>query len=233
MRRNHEHLFLHEQMLLLILRDEEGTLESKAGMYRLALGGAILVELLLNERITIDDDKKKRVTVTNSAPLGEEILDEALAKISAPKRRRAASTWITSLSGIKRLRHRIAESLCDRRILKQAEDTVLLVFKRKVYPTIDPIPERKLLDQIGKVIRGSSPAADSRVIVLIALAHATGSLKSHFERRVLKDAKKRIERIVSGDLAGDAAHDAAQAAVQAAIAAVTAATVVTTTVGTR
>jgi hypothetical protein len=220
-------------MLLLILRDKEGTLESKAGMYRLALGGAILIELLLKERIAIDTDKKKRVTVTHAAPLGDEILDEALARMSAPKRRRAASAWVSSLAGIKRLRHRIAEGLCRRRILKQADDRVLLVFKRKIYPTIDPMPERELLDEIGAAIKGHSPVVDSRIVVLVALAHATGSLKSHFDRRVLKDSKKRIEKIVSGDLAGDAAHEAARAAVEAAIAAVTAATVVTASAATR
>lgn len=230
MRRRKDQLYLHEQMLLLILRDREGTLESRAGMYRLALGGAILIELLLNERITIDEDKKKRVTVTNPAPLGEEVLDEALTRMAAPKRRRAASAWVSSLAGIKRLRHRIAEGLCRRGILRQDEDSVLLVFKRKVYPTINPMPERKLLEEIGKAIRGSGSVVDSRTIALVALAHATGSLKSHFDRRVLKENKKRIENIVSGDLVGDAAQEAVRVAVQAAV---TAATVVTTTAGAR
>ena len=41
MRKNPDDLYLHEQILLLSLRDAEGTLESKAGMYRMALGGAV------------------------------------------------------------------------------------------------------------------------------------------------------------------------------------------------
>jgi hypothetical protein len=226
-----ETLYLHEQMLLLILRDKEGTLESKAGMYRLALGGAVLIELLLNERITIDDDRKKRVSVTNPTPLGEELLDEALARMAASKRRRTASAWVSSLAGIKRLRHRIAEGLCRRKILKRSEDTVLFVFKRQVYPTLNPMPERKLLAEMGIAIRGSGSVVDSRIIILMALAHATGSLKSHFDRRTLKENKQRIEKIVSGDLVGEAAHEAVRAAVQAAVAAATLAT--TTTVAAR
>ena len=35
-----EDLHLHEQLMLLALRDEKGTLESKASMYSFALGGA-------------------------------------------------------------------------------------------------------------------------------------------------------------------------------------------------
>jgi hypothetical protein len=37
MRKGRDELYLHEQMLLLVLRDEAGTVESKAGMYRIAL----------------------------------------------------------------------------------------------------------------------------------------------------------------------------------------------------
>ena len=42
-----ENLHLHEQLMLLALRDEKGTLESKASMYSFALGGALLAELSL------------------------------------------------------------------------------------------------------------------------------------------------------------------------------------------
>ena len=38
-------LHLHEQLMLLALRDDKGTLESRATMYAYALGGAILSEL--------------------------------------------------------------------------------------------------------------------------------------------------------------------------------------------
>ena len=108
MRKGPEGLYLHEQMLLLVLRDKEGTVESKAGMYRIALGGAILSELLLEGRIAIDEDKKKLVTLVSDAPIGDPILDEALTKVATANRRRRASAWVSSLAGIKRLRHRVA-----------------------------------------------------------------------------------------------------------------------------
>ena len=44
---NHS-LFLHEEILLLALRDEEGTIAG--AMYQYAIGGALLAELLLQTR---------------------------------------------------------------------------------------------------------------------------------------------------------------------------------------
>jgi hypothetical protein len=222
-------LHLHEQMLLLIIRDKEGTVEKKAGMYRIALGGAILSELLLEGRIAIEEDKKKLVTVTSAAPIGEPILDEALAKISAAKRRRRASAWVSSLAGIKRLRHRVAGELCRRGILRDSEETVLLIFKRKAYPTINPTPERRLLSEVRAAIVGAASTIDARTAILVALAHATGSLRAHFDRQTLQRCKQRLERITRGDLIGGAAREAVQAAQAAAMAAIAAATTVATT----
>jgi hypothetical protein len=222
-------LYLHEQTLLLVLRDEEGTVESKAGMYRIALGGALLSELLLTGRIAIEEGKKKLVNVADATPLGEPVLDEALAKIAGAKRRRRASAWVSSLAGIKRLRHRIAVGLCRRGILKDSEDTVLLIFKRKAYPTIDPDPERRLVGEIRAAIVGGASTIDSRTAILVALAHATGSLRAHFDRSTLKQHKQRLEKITKGDLIGGAACEAVQAAQAAAMAAITAATVASMT----
>ena len=48
-----EKLFLHQEILLLALRDERGTIESGT-MYQYAVGGAILSELLLANRIAVE-----------------------------------------------------------------------------------------------------------------------------------------------------------------------------------
>lgn len=51
-------LFLQEEIMLLALRDKEGTIAS-GSMYQYAISGAILAELLLNNRIVVDESKKK------------------------------------------------------------------------------------------------------------------------------------------------------------------------------
>jgi len=217
-------LRIHEQILLLGLRDEEGSVESRAGMLKFALGGALLSELLLAGKISVTDDKKKLVDTLEAPESGDPVLDEAYERISAARRRRSASRWVSGLAGIPRLRHRIAEGLCRRGILRDSEEKILLLFTRKVYPTIDAVPERKLIERLKNAVLGDGERLDPRLAVLVALAHGTGLLRVHFDRRTLRARKKRLERLTRGDLVGGATRDAVVAAQTAVIAATIAAT---------
>ena len=56
-------LHLYEEIMLLALRDEDGTVASGA-MYSYAVGGAILAELLLKQRLCIEEPRKRKKLVT-------------------------------------------------------------------------------------------------------------------------------------------------------------------------
>jgi hypothetical protein len=229
MRTGKSDLHLHEQLMLLALRDEKGTLESKATMYSYALGGAILAEMALHGNIRVGRDKKKLVDLVDRKSFGEPVLDECVGLIAAAKRRRRAAAWVGRFAQVKRLRHRVAEGLCRRGILKDSEDKVLLFFTRKVYPTIDPGPERRLIKRLRAGVFGDSSSVDPDVAIVISLANATGLLAIHFDKKKLKGRKRRLERIAEGDVVGAATREAVQAAQQAAMAAVMAASVASTT----
>ena len=216
-------LHLHEQLMLLALRDEKGTLESKATMYGYALGGAMLAELSLRGKIRIGDDKKAFVDLIDRSPLGEPVLDECLDKVANAKRRARATTWVQRFAQVKRLRHRVAQGLCRRGILRDDEDKVLLFFTRKLYPTIDPVPERRLVDRLRNVIFSDSTPTDADTVIVVALSNATGLLPIHFDRKDLRHRKRHLKRLTEGNMAGAAAQQAVLAAQQAAIAAVVAA----------
>jgi len=80
-------LFLHEEILLLALRDEEGTIASGT-MYQYAIGAAMLAELLLSKRIEVEQSgKRKLVNLVSSTLLGEPLIDECLEKVASAKRR--------------------------------------------------------------------------------------------------------------------------------------------------
>jgi len=226
-------LTLHEQLMLLMLQDDSGTMESHTTMYQLALGGSLLAQLLLSGAVTIDAEDKNYVRVARAKRLGDPILDECLELVSHAKRPRRAADWVSSFGGLKRLRHRIAEELCRKGILEDSEDKVLFFFTRSVYPTINPAPERRLVESLRDAILRDSRDLQPDVVLLIALAHATGLLRIHFDKRELKDRNERIERIAKGDMVGSATADAvraAEAAVQAAQAAVMAAIIASTVV---
>ena len=231
-------LHLHEQLLLLVLRDRKGTVDYRAGFYNLAMGGAILAELALAGVIRIEESKKAFVEVMpgTSRPR-DEIMADALERVRNSKRRRRASAWVSTFGGLKRLRHRTALGLCRRGILRTRESQILLVFTRKLYPTIDPGPERKLLAGMREAVMGEGEI-EAGLGVVLSLAHATGSLRIHFERKELKARKARLKAIAAGEpftagagapaIAAQNAVKAAVAAAQAAVAATQAAVVAAT-----
>ncbi|MCP5114747.1 MAG: hypothetical protein GY953_28290, partial [bacterium] len=56
-------LYLHQELLLMALHDEKGTIDWKASQYAFAVGGALLAELFLAEVIRVAPGKKPLVEV--------------------------------------------------------------------------------------------------------------------------------------------------------------------------
>jgi Golgi phosphoprotein 3 len=209
-------LFLHEEILLLALRDEEGTIASGT-MYQYAIGAALLAELLLSKRIEVKQSgKRKLVNLVNSSPLGEPLIDECLEKVNNTKRRAVLQTWVSRFAGIKNLKHRVAQQLCRRGILRADEDKVLLLFTRKIYPEVNPVPEKELIGRLRNAILTETRDIAPRTVVLLSLANSTGLLKIVFDKKELKSRKARIKQIVNGEITGKAATEAIQA-MQAAV----------------
>ena len=209
-------LFLHEEILLLALRDEEGTIASGT-MYQYAIGAAVLAELLLTKRIEVEQSgKRKLANLISSSPLGEPLIDECLEKVNSAKRRAVLQTWVSRFASVKNLKHRVAQQLCRRGILRADEDKILLLFTRKIYPEINPGPERELIRRLEHAIFTETRDVDPRTVVLLSLANSTGLLKVVFDKKKLKGRKVRIKQIVNGEITGKAATEAIQS-MQAAV----------------
>lgn len=215
MAQRRETLHLHEEILLLALRDEKGTV-IQGPMYQHAMAGAILAELLLAKRIEVEEGRKKLVNVLSDKPMGEPVIDESLEKMATARRRATLQTWVSRLTSIKRFKHRVAEGLCRRKILKADEGTVLLIFRRKLYPEVNPQPERKLIERMRKAIFTATRDVDPRTVVLISLAKSADLLKIPFDKKKLRQRKERIARLTSGEIMGKATREAVQAT-QAAV----------------
>lgn len=209
-------LHIYEEILLLALREEKGTMLFGVN-YQQALAGALLAELLLKNIAEIEySGKRKFVRLVSQKFTGNELLDECIKKMASSKRRARPQNWIMRFANISRLKHKAAQSLCRKGILKMEEDKVLLIFKRKIYPELNPKPEKRLLDKIHTAIFGSSKEIDPETIILISICNSTGILRHLFDKSKLKENKQRIKDITKGNLIGKATKDAIEA-MQAAI----------------
>lgn len=211
-------LFLQEELLLLALRDEEGTIS--AAMYPYALAGAILAELMLHERIRVEDSKQKMVHVLDDSSLGDTLLDECLATIAKTERPDSLADWVERFTAIRHLKDRVAEGLCDRGILRAEKGTFLFVFPKVTYPEVDHGPEGKILQRLQFAIFSEVEDIDTRTAVLLSLASSTGMLPTIFAPKELKPRQEHIDRVTQGEQVGQAAKEAIDA-MQAALAMMT------------
>jgi len=205
-------LYLHEEFLLLALKEDAGTVATSESI-EYPLATAVISELMLQKRIEIDEasGKKQLVDMVDSSRLYDPVLDEALEKLKNARRRASLESWIERLANLKGLKQKTALQLCRRGILRADEDKILLIFKRKIYPEIDPEPERQIVERLRTVIFSDIEEIPPRDAIIIALAHQTHLLRRKFDKKDLKAREERIKKISEGSLTAQAAKEVVDA----------------------
>lgn len=218
-------LRLHHELLLLALHDEKGT-HAFGHMLEIGLAGAVLSELFIEKRVELRPEGRRGkdlVTVVSRATFGDEVLDAGLRRLTEARRRADPRGTVSGLARIRDMRARTAVALCRRGVLREDEARVLLLFKRRTYPTVDPTPEAELVQRVRQAIEDPDREVDPRTATLVTLAHAVSALKSIYSGRELRGHGKRIEELRELAGRGSTAARAAAEVVQAAIVAVLAA----------
>ena len=214
-----QQLGLHQELMLLAIRDDNGTFAG--GMYLYAIAGGMISELLLQEKIVASADKHQLVTVKDSASAADPVLNELLEQMSQSRKPRGLQHWVSKAAAIPGLKHRVAGQLCDLGILKPDERKVLWVFTQKVYPEYDGSVEDAIRQRMADVMFDPGTYPDGKTAVLIALASHAGLLNSNFDRQDLRTHRKRIANLAKGEILAAGATQSAIQAMQAAIMMVT------------
>lgn len=223
-------LFLHEEVTLLALSDEKGTVET-GSWYKQVVGGAVLAELMRNERVRVQSKREADATgslfnrapklvVTDPKPIGDELADEWLKKISESDKLRPVGHWLNKIAGISQLKARVASRLVDLEILEERESKVLWVFSRRIYPELESAPEEAIRRRLDDAIFNDNTEADVGTVILLSLVKSGEFLPRLFDRKKLKSRRKHIDRLIAGEKFG-AATAALIESIQATIVAVT------------
>ena len=205
-------LGLHEELLLLALRDQEGTVDDRASYYQYALVGGVLCELIASGHLTVSPQAPHWVDVdphrgsTDARLAADPVLSESLATIKASKRR-ILSEWVSRFSSDKDLRHPVARRLCDRRILEHRQEKVMLLFSRSTYPTVDPSVESELIRRLQSGLGEGPENLDDRTHSLAALAATTGLLEMVFEPKEAETHSSALSHLKEKHLVADAVRE--------------------------
>ena len=208
-------MLIAEEYLLLSLDDESG--RPRIGKDRLepALGGALVVELALRERIGVTPheagwNKRGRVTITNLTPTDDPELDAALHKLAQNEGKKVKDLLSAFASKKNRISHGVRDRLLERLaaagMLARTEGTVLGFIPRTTWPAGDPAPEDEVRRRLQGALVGRETPAE-RTVALIALLQVTGLLAKVVTTEDKKALKARAKALTEGDWAAKAVKD--------------------------
>lgn len=223
----HHELLLHQELLILSLRDDRGTPKTATCAY--AVAGGILLELVLQERVGLEERRRRRplVVLRSGTQLGDPVLDDALRQVRLAPRPSNVPKWLGRWAGPETMRD-IAVRLTQRGTLRTERRSVLVFFSRTVFPQVDPGPRERTTERIRTAVEGEGPV-DPRTAALVTIAAGAGFLRDIIGRRALRARKARLEALADGSAVEDengTTEDAARVARLSADAARTAAVAV-------
>lgn len=206
-----------EELLLLILNEDRGDLAFVPEPHlNLALAGAVLMDLALENRI--DTDLEKLILV-DSTPVEDDLLDPTLADIAQTAGTHNAQYYVRRIAQTgEQIRNLALARLLKTGILASAEEGAIAlargVARSRRYPIVEGKAEQEVQLRIMRVLF-SDDIPDPRDIVLICLADACGMFEKILSKEELQEASERINTVSRLDLIGRAIAEAVRESAQA------------------
>lgn len=202
-----------EDLLLLLLDDEKGSVPSLWVDIRVPLGAAVLAELALDGAVEPDGEHSVWRTAsirTTGVAEDDEVLREALAVVGAKPR------TAVDLSGRigDGLKDRLAARLAAAGLLDRHDDRVLGLFPRTRWPALQSTREAQVRQDLARVLLQDG-AAEPRTAALIGLLGALDRIPQTLGVRGsdARAAKRRAKELAEAGWASKAVRDAVAAAV--------------------
>ncbi|MCE0535415.1 GPP34 family phosphoprotein [Kineosporia rhizophila] len=209
-----EDFLIAEDLMLLLLDDEKGTIHSESSAPYL-LAGALLSELTLLERVAQGEKEglfgRRKLLPLGQGPLPDPLLQEAYDEVV--DKPRDPQSVLSKIS--KDLHKRVPARLAERGLVRLEQKKVMRIFSQTRYPSIDQSRERAVRNEIRAVL-ADGLTARSRVAALIALLSAGNSLKHVLKEQDVSwtpEVKQRAKEIQKGDWGAGVASAAIAASV--------------------
>lgn len=207
-------VLIAEELLLLALDDTSG--RRLVGTDRLdpALGGALLAELALRERVGVSADDRGRagrgrLTVTDLRPTDDTELDRALQAMAQHEGRKVKDllSGMSSRRITKGLRGRLLARLAAAGALDRQDDKVLGLIPMTTWPARDRGPEDEVRRRLhGALVAGTTPT--ERTVVLVALLQVSGLVAKVLPDQDRRLVRRRAKELSEGDWVAKAVKQA-------------------------
>jgi hypothetical protein len=196
-----------DELMLLVIDPSNGKLSAHPPhTLPLALAGAMLMDLVREQRIAIIDGN-----LAAGADTGEALCDAILARIRRMPIPQGIGYWVNALGAAQfRAQDRVTWRLIERRLITIDVRVSLGVLASTRYVIADPDARRAVAAKVGRVLV-TDEAPDPQVVSLLGMAVACGILDRLSDRRHRITARRRARAILGSDEAvSDAARSTSQ-----------------------
>lgn len=200
---------LTAEELFLLLRRDDGKLESAFAQNGYGLAGAVISDLALAEQVTVSDGKNPRLTVLPDAHATHPVLVAALERLRE-KDGKKLSSLVTD--GKLNPETDVVDSLAGSGVIR-IEEKRAFGFVPAKYPVVDTEPELALRERLRTVLAGGTPAPEDGVIlsILQGLDLVSRILEDEKGGLSKKELRRRIEAVSEESVAGKAVAKAVTA----------------------
>lgn len=189
---------LAEDLFLLSHHETTGRLRIPTEFLDLALGGALLLDLVLHGRVALDDD---HVALVDKTPLGEPVVDAALISIVNQSRAHDPQYWVRHLA--RGARSAVERKLVSAGVLQVDDHKVLGIIPVHHAHQADGRIEHELVERLNDVVVLERPAS-SETAALVSLTLAVGLERHLFPRSDRRAIQHRMRQIAEGEWVGEA-----------------------------
>ena len=191
----HTRLTLAEELVLIALDDERGSLISLPQFsLEFGLAAALVMELTLLGRVDTDVEK---LFVLSADKTGNALLDDALAQISAEPQSQPTGVWLRRLSQPGPvLCDQVIAGLVERGILRPVEKRLLWVFKTRVYPPTSGLEEAEVKSRLMTLLNNDD-IPETHDALLVGLLRATGIFERLLSGSEFTRLSPRINQIAN------------------------------------
>jgi hypothetical protein len=197
-----------EEIVLLLHDDVSGDfVQLPESVFTVVIAGAALMDLAIHNRIDTD---LERLTVVDRTPLGDDILDDVLATVTAAESKAAQDSQFDISAALYQVataaetyRAKALGRLIKRGILREENGRHLWVFRSRRYPVIDNTEQQEVRARLRQVVL-SDEIPDPRDIVLICLVDACALLRFLLSADEIDATAERVGQLRKMDLIGQA-----------------------------
>lgn len=201
-------LAIAEELLLFLLDEENGALLPIPDVImKVAFAGAVLMELQIDGCI---DTSLDTLTVIDSTPLGDDLLDPTLAEIARAEATHDAVFWLEHVAAERgeQIRNRAIERLVERGIISEPDESGLLAIsaalsRTRRYPVTGGKTHEDIRLRVMRVLF-SDDIPDPHEIAIITLSQAVGLFQRMLSAQEEQLARERIDLLCRMDQIGRA-----------------------------